>query len=100
QPPTTPTPFPYTTLFRSITRSLSNVYVTAKVSAAGFANVVEYNQHGPNSANNPNHYVISDNYTLGSVSLEANTAGGFINVMNALDRKSTRLNSSHVKISY
>lgn len=80
-----------------ITRSLSNVYVTAKVSAAGFANVVEYNQHGPNSANNPNHYVISDNYTLGSVSLEANTAGGFINVMNALGGATASLRNNYAK---
>src|SRR5205085_5420971 len=90
RPPPTPTLFPYTTLFRSRSCDL----VMARVPAPGpAARRVDGGRPGL-SARNPRR---------GNGSIEI--AGGHVRGpclpgANLLDRKSTRLNSSHSQISY
>src|SRR5436309_6512673 len=77
RPPPRSTLFPYTTLFRSTARLVRNLQLSA--------GIVTLLHVGP-TAEKP------------SVKLPKNTGWTWSNV--TIDRKSTRLNSSHVKISY
>src|SRR5690606_39753312 len=89
-PPLTSTLFPYTTLFRSDHADGGRAHVR------GCGLLVEV-MHIPNPGKSR-----SGTYTdyLLSALTGGVAAAGFAQVSNRLDRKSTRLNSSHVKISY
>src|SRR5690625_6715130 len=84
-PPPTPTPFPYTTLFRSRSYEL----VDSSAESADIA-IIDWDND-----------VIRQQWTRQhqlaglAVATKPDSVGG-----NLLDRKSTRLNSSHVAISY
>src|SRR5690606_40393845 len=82
--PPTPTLFPYTTLFRSY-NSQKYYYKSTIIggSIIGLYNPV-------------NEIQISAEFEENNVSIDWDNRTGFANE----DRKSTRLNSSHVKISY
>src|SRR5207249_8320501 len=85
-----PTLFPYTTLFRSIGRAAAKrlgqeggkIVVADRVEPAAEQTVGELRQHGVDAAS-----AIVD-------------LGAFEGAQKLIDRKSTRLNSSHVSISY
>src|SRR5690606_40708145 len=93
--PPNSTLFPYTTLFRSTieyggglrvlteTFSIDNCTLTNNVSGATTSAVIQLSRGMPQITNN-------------TISFNENPAIGSA----AKDRKSTRLNSSHVKISY
>src|SRR5690606_41314544 len=91
--------FPYTTLFRSI-----NNQTLYNLSANGlpltfetdFAKLVE----GSNSVVGVNGNVAKVNINYGKVNSTSNAWLDYIEINFKRDRKSTRLNSSHVKISY
>src|SRR5690606_41565631 len=86
--PADSTLFPYTTLFRSIARLLQsldadgNLLNGIQISAAMDEAIGDYVE------------------AQGLQGLDFNDADAFEHAMTGLDRKSTRLNSSHVKISY
>ncbi len=61
--------------------SFSNVQVTARSSAGGLINNAHYDLAGPDAATSPDHYLISDNYALGSITLDTDMAGGLINII-------------------
>src|SRR5690606_41659277 len=100
RPPTRSHPFPYTTLFRSLEAATYDELLDAKVNVSQLAaalakieglgaNTVSALNILANRTNRPG----ADAFSLSSlVGLKA--AGAMP------DRKSTRLNSSHVKISY
>src|SRR5262245_64653043 len=79
----TSTLFPYTTLFRSFDRTLHGI------NYAG-----EFSQHAIASGANNSATVLS-NETVGNFTVGRESVQG-----RYLDRKSTRLNSSHLGISY
>src|SRR5690349_23531411 len=83
-PPPTSTLFPYTTLFRS------NIVINEQWSINGGIRW-EHNE----GANRSDVYNTTVGATLGTI-----TPGPTFKTEDNLDRKSTRLNSSHVEISY
>src|SRR5207253_9289535 len=84
-PPPNPTLFPYTTLFRSNTanQGVTDASGTARVNAVGAGKL----DAGA---------AVSSTVTVAP----ATASFGFIKTVPKEDRKSTRLNSSHVAISY
>src|SRR5690606_39992078 len=86
--PQRPTLFPYTTLFRSIAGTYPFV-LTADFNA--IPNSTPYSMLNDSD-------IMNDSYELADK--KTNVAKGTSNRYDPLDRKSTRLNSSHVKISY
>src|SRR5690606_42165433 len=89
-PPSSPL-FPYTTLFRSIDPTHS--FINFSISHLGFS----FLQGRFNDISGSFVYD-ADNPRANSITVEVKTAS--IDSNHAEDRKSTRLNSSHVKISY
>src|SRR5207253_10198688 len=85
-PPPSSTLFPYTTLFRSI-----SVYAANLENLALFLGIDAAKIRGTGTSTDP-YQLIASGITLASHGLMAFRAKG--------DRKSTRLNSSHVAISY
>src|SRR5690606_41987217 len=75
--------FPYTTLFRSSTPGMHADSLAAKVAVSGQCEIAALNI-----------------WNCGTDSHTAKTSPGLGAAFYLLDRKSTRLNSSHVKISY
>src|SRR2546430_12272155 len=73
--------FPYTTLFRSRAQGHADIRKLAK----GFAERISFSQH---NVFNPR------------IEVNGNAAHGRWTFLGPLDRKSTRLNSSHSQISY
>src|SRR5690606_41891488 len=96
--PPTPTLFPYTTLFRSLLTSQSRI--TTTLAAASMEITVPEpffkvcRRAGPRSAQ-----IYSRRCEFGGRHCRGYRAGAYSQVLEQ-DRKSTRLNSSHVKISY
>src|SRR5207253_11082713 len=88
--------FPYTTLFRST--SVTDASVSAHNPTSG-TGMVSDSSIGPN----PNQYTVNlknvstGQYITVTLNIVTDRAG---NNSNVVDRKSTRLNSSHVAISY
>src|SRR5690606_41876998 len=97
-PPVSP-PFPYTTLFRSppgTDRQFAGVIDDVRVypRALGATHIEAlYNWDG----STPTDELPTDEFNAGVLNQNRWT---FVNPRNDADRKSTRLNSSHVKISY
>src|SRR5690606_41743401 len=93
RPPPTPTHFPYTTLFRSYATTADN-HASGLTFAADTNRVYLHSRDGAPDLEGEDGYrsaVFLD--VDGSIT---GTPGRWVTV----DRKSTRLNSSHVKISY
>src|SRR5207253_10249152 len=90
-PPPTSTLFPYTTLFRSVISQSP----TAGASVAQASRVRLQVSKGPTPVAVPN--VIGSSFDTANSTL---LAKGFAVSRTDVDRKSTRLNSSHVAISY
>src|SRR5690554_7686941 len=83
--------FPYTTLFRSVPAGR----LEAEVVVAGEVTPQHPNQHHCQDGGADDH--------VGAVEAGKQEAGGAVDPRlqgDAVDRKSTRLNSSHVRISY
>src|SRR5690606_41201762 len=92
-------PFPYTTLFRSGAGVDERGRVLHRLHEVGHDGLVEDDGHGPLGvevarAHHAAIVVVADD-DLAEAPLEVRPRGG-----QGEDRKSTRLNSSHVKISY
>src|SRR5205814_7914439 len=96
RPPLTPTLFPYTTLFRSVTTVLtekvphslqSNVLYATAYSEQG----VPISQHWPTA---------TANNGKGTSVKHGKNRDAALPEIHIIDRKSTRLNSSHLGISY
>src|SRR5690606_41516120 len=92
--PLRPYLIPYTTLFRSVSSSKTNYsfYLLDPVVsvATGLKWMYNYNKGSANKKN-------ISNSTANYIGIQTKYS---FSHPNALDRKSTRLNSSHVKISY
>src|SRR5207244_13151404 len=97
--PRRPTPFPYTTLFRSLPQQLGVALVTA---VEGDAAVDDLRGHLFDALADPvvNRLQDAGQQRLPAVAAEHRRNVVEIDLRNRLDRKSTRLNSSHQIISY
>src|SRR5690606_42137506 len=98
RPPPRLTPFPYTTLFRSKDAKMIPIGDASAAVAAfvqGKIDVLSYSSPVSNQAMREGDGVPLANIAAGDVPALNN-----YNSVVTVDRKSTRLNSSHVKISY
>src|SRR5205807_6020555 len=94
-PPPTPTLFPYTTLFRSLPPPKSGPYISSVELSTPFLQMIEYSSR-------------QSNYNAQQAALDYHRFGKeIVRVVVEIrltqsygDRKSTRLNSSHLVISY
>src|SRR5690606_41477310 len=94
--PPLPPFFPYTTLFRSTDEALRSFF-NSDYRISNQSDRMGYRLEGPNLPLRENKQLLSEGATFGSIQVPAD---GLPIVLMAEDRKSTRLNSSHVKISY
>src|SRR5699024_11974937 len=98
-PPTTPL-FPYTTLFRSAKRCLGPNIAQRSQTADQRSEIGHWELdtvQGQKNGNDSVVLVMTDR--LSRVNITSKIAGKTAHAVNQLDRKSTRLNSSHVSIS-
>src|SRR5699024_12847272 len=91
RPPPLPTLFPYTTLFRSSTAGISSAPGGARRVVRGVSATTP--SAPPDGSDPPQHPGEAAGARRAAVGVEAL-------VLEGADRKSTRLNSSHVSISY
>src|SRR5699024_12282942 len=94
---TKPTPFPYTTLFRSAAAIVAAVLGVLTISTSFYINYRSYRYHKAvmisqkgNVKQNPD----------AKATVVSKVYNGYVFTVDRKDRKSTRLNSSHVSISY
>src|SRR5690606_40665025 len=98
QPALPSLPFPYTTLFRSIADADSDR------AAELIAGKLRRQQHGAADRVAPEQRALRTSQYLHAVDIaelhDAAHGTAHVDIVDIQDRKSTRLNSSHVKISY
>src|SRR5690606_41182887 len=93
-------PFPYTTLFRSVTNGLTWTHLTLNTEG-GDGSLADPAVREAIGEGAVAHCRIGEGAVADPAVREAIARGIDRNAIgNAVDRKSTRLNSSHVKISY
>src|SRR5690606_40981076 len=100
RPPLTSTLFPYTTLFRSFPSTKHGLYTPSGFGAGGN---VKPNFSNCSSAFHMIYYFLISSFYINKdkiITPIRPTAETIASIMDHEDRKSTRLNSSHVKISY
>src|SRR5690606_41155871 len=98
--PPRPTPFPYTTLFRSSGYDIVAIpalFAWSDELREAIENFDGYLLIGPRSGSKTKNFSIPSR--LGP-DLSPNLLDARVTRVDSVDRKSTRLNSSHVKISY
>src|SRR5690606_39724754 len=105
-PPTRSTPYPYTPLFRSGQDPRAGAYlpvIHALRDDLTLLHVQDYNSGPIMGLDNQYHSMGAADFHIAMTDMLLTgfpVAGNAENVFPPLDRKSTRLNSSHVKISY
>src|SRR5690606_41491699 len=95
--PPSSTLFPYTTLFRSIYTLFKKYLYICPPTIARRGSNIGHSLHSVNLFFNWNDYTFQNCFGTGSCIIGSYLYCGGSNIR---DRKSTRLNSSHVKISY